>query len=97
MDCIAIIPARFASARFPGKLLASLAGQPLIGHVVESVSRVEGIDATIVATDDERIAEAARECGADVVLSVGEFASGTDRVADAASRYSADILSLIHI
>jgi 3-deoxy-manno-octulosonate cytidylyltransferase (CMP-KDO synthetase) len=92
MDCIAIIPARFASARFPGKLLASLAGQPLIQHVVESVSRVEGIDATIVATDDERIAEAARECGADVVLSVGEFASGTDRVADAASRYSADII-----
>ena len=85
MDCIAIIPARFASARFPGKLLASLAGRPLIKHVVESVSRVEGIDATIVATDDERIGEAARESGADVVLSAGEFASGTDRVADAAS------------
>ena len=92
MDCIAIIPARFTSTRFPGKLLASLAGRPLIRHVVESVSRVEGIDATIVATDDERIGEAARESGVDVVLSGGEFASGTDRVADAASRYSAEII-----
>ena len=92
MDCIAIIPARFASTRFPGKLLFSLAGRPLIQHVVEGVLGVRGIDATIVATDDERIAMAARESGADVVLSRGEFASGTDRVADAASRYSADII-----
>ncbi len=92
MDCIAIIPARFASTRFPGKLLASLAGRPLIQHVVEGAARVRGIDATIVATDDERIGEAARDSGADVVLSRGEFTSGTDRVADAASRYSADII-----
>lgn len=92
MDCIAIIPARYASSRFPGKLLASLAGRPLIQHVVERVLRVPGIDATVVATDDERIAEAARETAADVVLSSGDFASGTDRVADAALRYSADVI-----
>jgi len=92
MDCIAIIPARFASTRFPGKLLASLAGRPLIQRVIEGVLGVRGIEATIVATDDERIAEAARESGADVVLSRGEFTSGTDRVADAASGYSADII-----
>jgi len=54
--------------------------------------RVPGIDATVVATDDERIAEAARETAADVVLSSGDFASGTDRVADAAARYSADVI-----
>lgn len=92
MNCIAIIPARFASVRFPGKLLASLAGRPLIRQVVERVVAVRGIDATIVATDDERIGDAARKSGADVVLSRGEFTSGTDRVADAASRYSADII-----
>jgi len=92
MDCVAIIPARYASSRFPGKLLASLAGRPLIQHVVEGVLRVPGIDATVVATDDERIAEAARESGADVVLSSSDFASGTDRVADAASRYSAEVV-----
>ena len=92
MDCIAIIPARYAASRFPGKLLAPLAGRPLIQHVVECVLRVPGIDATVVATDDERIAEAARETAADVVLSGSDFASGTDRVADAASRYSADVI-----
>ena len=92
MDCIAIIPARFASTRFPGKLVASLAGKPLIQHVVEGVLRVRGIDATVVATDDERIAEAARESGADVVVSEGSFASGTDRVADVARQYSADTI-----
>lgn len=92
MDCIAIIPARYASSRFPGKLLAPLDGRPLIRHVVEYVLRVPGIDATVVATDDERIAEAVRETATDVVLSSSDFASGTDRVADAASRYSADVI-----
>ena len=92
MDCIAIIPARYASSRFPGKLLASLAGRPLIQQVVECVVRVPGIDSIVVATDDERIAAVARETPADVVLSSGDFASGTDRVADAASRYSADVI-----
>ncbi len=89
MDCIAIIPARFASTRFPGKLVAPVAGKPLIQHVVEGVLRVRGIDATVVATDDERIAEAAREAGADVMMSDRSFASGTDRVAAVARQYSA--------
>ena len=92
MDCIAVIPARFASTRFPGKLLASVAGRPLILHVVEAAERVPGIDKVVVATDDERIAEAARSTKADVLVSSGEFASGTDRVADAASGYSAGVI-----
>ncbi len=92
MDCIAIIPARFASTRFPGKLLAPIAGRPLIQHVVEAAQGVPGIDVVVVATDDERIREAARATSADVVMSSGEFASGTDRVAAAASQYSADVI-----
>lgn len=92
MDCIAIIPARFASTRFPGKLLASLAGRPLIQHVAEAVTRVPGIDAIYVATDDERIAEAARETGVDVIVSDREYASGTDRVADVAAQHPAEII-----
>jgi len=92
MDCIAIIPARFASSRFPGKLLASVGGKPLIEHVAECVLRIPGIDATVVATDDERIADAARKTAADVLLSSDDFASGTDRVAAAAAQYSADVI-----
>jgi 3-deoxy-manno-octulosonate cytidylyltransferase (CMP-KDO synthetase) len=92
MDCVAIIPARFASTRFPGKLLAALAGKPLIQHVVEAAGRIDGIDAIVVATDDERIAAAAREAGAAVVVSDVEFASGTDRVAAAAARHPAEII-----
>jgi len=92
MDCIAIIPARFASSRFPGKLVATLAGRPLIQHVVAGVLGLRGIDAVVVATDDERIGAAAREAGADVVASDGDFACGTDRVADVARQYAADII-----
>jgi 3-deoxy-manno-octulosonate cytidylyltransferase (CMP-KDO synthetase) len=92
MDCLAIIPARYASSRFPGKLLATVAGRPLIEHVIELARRVPGIDHTVLATDDERIAEAARRCDADVVLSSDDFASGTDRVAATAARYPADVI-----
>jgi 3-deoxy-manno-octulosonate cytidylyltransferase (CMP-KDO synthetase) len=92
MDCLAIIPARYASSRFPGKLLAAVAGKPLIEHVVECAMRVPGPDAVVVATDDEGIAEAARNAGADVVLSSDDYASGTDRVAAVAARYPADVI-----
>lgn len=92
MDCIAVIPARFASTRFPGKLLAAVAGRPLIEHVVELTGTISAIDRIFVATDDERIAAAARKAGADVVLSSDDFASGTDRVADVAARHPADVI-----
>ena len=78
-----IIPARFGASRFPGKPLADLGGRPVIAHVVERALRARGVDAVAVATDDERIAEAARRAGAQVVLT-GPAATGTDRVAMAA-------------
>ena len=59
---------------------------------MERVLRVPGLDATVVATDDERIADAVRATGADVLVSAGEFASGTDRVAAAAAQYPADVI-----
>jgi 3-deoxy-manno-octulosonate cytidylyltransferase (CMP-KDO synthetase) len=92
MDCIVIIPARFASSRFPGKLLATLAGRPLIAHVVERCLQLPGTDGTFVATDDERIAAAASTAGAETVLTTEEFASGTDRVAHVARRLDADVV-----
>ena len=79
---VAVIPARWASTRFPGKSLAKIAGEPMITHVVRRVSEARNVDHVIVATDDERIAEVAVASGAEAVMT-GECASGTDRVAKA--------------
>jgi len=78
-----IIPARFGAQRFPGKPLADLAGRPIIAHVVERARRARGVDVVAVATDDERIAEAARKAGAEAIVT-GDQPTGTDRVAEAA-------------
>lgn len=77
-----MIPARWASTRFPGKILVELAGEPMIAHVVRRAQSATTIEHVIVATDDERIAEAARTAGAEAVMT-GDCASGTDRVAEA--------------
>ena len=79
---VAVIPARWASTRFPGKPLAELAGEPMIAHVVRRASEAATVEHVIVATDDERIARAAEAAGAEAVLT-GECPSGTDRVAAA--------------
>ncbi len=79
---IAAIPARWGSSRFPGKPLASLAGEPMIAHVVRRALAARSIGSVVVATDDERIAAAARSAGAEAVLT-GEHPSGSDRVAAA--------------
>ena len=79
---VAVIPARWASTRFPGKPMAELAGEPMIAHVVRRASEAKTVDHVIVATDDERIAEAAAAVGAEAVIT-GEHPSGTDRVAAA--------------
>lgn len=73
--------------RFPGKPLADLAGKPLICHVAERASRARGVSVVAVATDDDRIAAAARGCGAMAILT-GPAATGTDRVAQAARQLS---------
>lgn len=82
LSVVAVIPARWASTRFPGKILAKIAGEPMIVHVVRRVSEARKVDHVIVATDDERIAEVAAASGAEAVMT-GECASGTDRVAKA--------------
>ena len=82
LSVVAVIPARWASTRFPGKILAKIAGEPMIAHVVRRVSEARKVDHVIVATDDERIAEVAAASGAEAVMT-GECASGTDRVAKA--------------
>jgi len=79
---IAAIPARWGSTRFPGKALAPLCGEPMIAHVVRRAAESERVDAVVVATDDQRIAEAAEAAGAEAVMT-GVCASGTDRIAEA--------------
>lgn len=92
MDCVAIIPARFASVRFPGKPLASLLDRPLLAWVVERAADVPGVDRVVVATDDERIAEAARAAGAEARMTPADLASGTDRVAAVAAGLQCDVI-----
>jgi 3-deoxy-manno-octulosonate cytidylyltransferase (CMP-KDO synthetase) len=88
---VAIIPARYDSTRLPGKALASIAGMPMIQHVYERARRAHGVDRTLVATDDGRIAAAVRRFGGDVVLT-GAHATGTDRVAAVAAELDADVI-----
>lgn len=79
---VAVIPARWDSTRFPGKILAEIAGLPMIAHVVRRASEAETVEHVIVATDDRRIADAAENAGAEAVMT-GECPSGTDRIAEA--------------
>ena len=76
---IGIIPARYASSRFPGKPLADIGGKPMIQRVVEQVAQAKLIDRVVVATDDERIAERVRRFGGEVVMTRTDHPSGTDR------------------
>jgi 3-deoxy-manno-octulosonate cytidylyltransferase (CMP-KDO synthetase) len=85
-DIALIIPARFGSTRFPGKALHKIAGKPLVQHVWERCCEARGIDAIIVATDDARIAEAARAFGAEVEMTSANHRSGTDRIAEVVRR-----------
>lgn len=79
MQVLGIIPARYASTRFPGKPLALIDGKPMIQHVWENVSRIGVIDRAIVATDDARIAEAVSGFGGEVRMTSSSHRSGTDR------------------
>ncbi len=89
MNLIGVIPARFASTRFPGKPLHLIAGKPLIQHVVERCRLARSLADVIVATDDARIAEvAAKFCR--VEMTRDDHPSGTDRIAEVASRVSAE-------
>ena len=89
MKIIGIIPARYASTRFPGKPLARIAGKTLIQHVVEQCQRAKSLAEVIVATDDTRIWEVAQEfCR--VEMTRPEHPSGSDRIAEVAERCGGD-------
>ena len=83
---LAVIPARYAAQRFPGKPLAMLWGKPMLQHVWERARAARGLDELVIATDDERIARVARGFGAEVEMTSPECTSGTDRVAEVSRR-----------
>ncbi|MDP8237974.1 MAG: 3-deoxy-manno-octulosonate cytidylyltransferase [Candidatus Hatepunaea meridiana] len=87
---IGIIPARYASTRFPGKLLADLNGKPVLQWTWEQACKVKSLDRVVIAAGDERIADAARGFGADVVDVFKDYASGSDRIAEAVNKLEAD-------
>jgi 3-deoxy-manno-octulosonate cytidylyltransferase (CMP-KDO synthetase) len=82
MEIVAVIPARYASTRLPGKPLLALTGRPLIQHVVEAARAASCLDRIVVATDDDRIAAAVRGFGGEAVLTRADHPSGTDRIAE---------------
>ena len=89
---VAIIPARFASTRLPGKALADIHGQTLVERVYERARSATTVGRVVVATDDERIATVVRGFGGEVVMTSPDHATGTDRLAEAARAIEAEVI-----
>jgi 3-deoxy-manno-octulosonate cytidylyltransferase (CMP-KDO synthetase) len=91
-EIVAVIPARFASTRFPGKPLADIDGRPMIEHVYRRAEASPVVSRVIVATDDLRIATRVNDFGGNVRLTKIDHQSGTDRLAEVASTLDCDIV-----
>jgi 3-deoxy-manno-octulosonate cytidylyltransferase (CMP-KDO synthetase) len=91
-SAVAVIPARWASVRFPGKALAVVSGKPLIQHVWERARSLSTVGRVVVATDDARIAEAVTGFGGAVTMTRADHPSGTDRVAEAMRGEAAELV-----
>ncbi len=92
MNAVGIIPARYQSTRLPGKLLLCETGRPLIQHVWERAAGAPSLDQVIIATDDERIRDAAAGFGAEVRMTSPAHPTGTDRIAEVAADLDHDIV-----
>src|SRR5271156_3978759 len=88
---LAVIPARHASVRFPGKPLAPIAGKPMIQHVVERVRQASLVSRVVVATEDPRIKSAVEAFGGEAIITRSDHRTGTDRVAEVAAHLPAEI------
>lgn len=92
MSVVVVIPARWGSRRFPGKAVTPIRGRPMIEWVVAAARAARRPHRVLVATDDERIAAAARAAGAEVRMTRSDHATGTDRVAEAVAGIDADVV-----
>lgn len=97
MNIIGIIPARYASTRFPGKPLVDIGGKTMIQRVYEQCKKATSLVDVVVATDDERIADHVKSFGGNVVMTSVEHQSGTDRCAEVLSKYSGPCDAVINI
>lgn len=86
MKITAVIPARYDSTRFPGKPLADICGKPMVWWVYQEAKKVEEYDDVIVATDSQRIVDVCEQYGMNVMMTSDKHPTGTDRVAEVASR-----------
>ena len=91
-NVVAVIPARYASTRFPGKPLAELAGKPIIQHAATRTARARLVRRVVVATDDERIYQSVVGFGGEVVMTSPDHATGTDRIGEAIADIECDIV-----
>ena len=89
---LGVIPARYTSSRYPGKPLALIGSKTMLEHVFERASLARYLTSVIIATDDQRIAAAARSFGAPVRMTRADHLSGTDRVAEVASADTAELI-----
>ncbi|MCK4245157.1 MAG: 3-deoxy-manno-octulosonate cytidylyltransferase [Candidatus Omnitrophica bacterium] len=92
MKVIGVIPARFDSTRFPGKVLADLWGKPIIQHVYERAKKATSLDKLIVATDNQRILKAVENFGGEAVLTSKRPRTGTDRVWEAVENIKVEVV-----
>ncbi|HAP19683.1 MAG TPA: 3-deoxy-manno-octulosonate cytidylyltransferase [Lachnospiraceae bacterium] len=91
MKIIGVIPARYKSSRFPGKPLVSICGKPMIYWVYKQAKKVKEFDKIYIATDDERIKTACEEHNMNVIMTSDKHATGSDRVAEVASKVDGDL------
>lgn len=85
MEAIGIIPARYSSKRFSGKVLADICGKPMIQHIWERAKKALLLDEVIIACDDERVFAVARDFGANCLMTAKEHLSGSDRITEVVS------------
>jgi 3-deoxy-manno-octulosonate cytidylyltransferase (CMP-KDO synthetase) len=91
-NILAVIPARYESSRFPGKVIAPLAGKPLVQHTYERTALASCVDEVCIATDSAIVADALKPFETKVVMTRGDHLSGTDRIAEVATNSSARIV-----
>jgi len=97
MRIFGVIPARYGSSRFPGKPLAMIHGKSMIQRVYEQAQKAEELSGLVVATDDERIAQAVKDFGGEVVMTQNTHQSGTDRCQEAVVKLGKSVGAVVNI